>query len=60
MELSENRGLDKISTIEALEKRIKARIASVLGISAKVRFVEPKSIPRSQGKAVRVIEQRKI
>ena len=60
VELSENRGLDKISTIEALEKRIKARIASVLGISAKVRFVEPKSIPRSQGKAVRVIDQRKI
>lgn len=60
VELSEGLGLDKISTIESLEKKIKARIASVLGISAKVRFVEPKSIPRSEGKAVRVIDKRKI
>lgn len=60
VELSEKSFSDKISIIEALEKRIKNRIYSVLGISAKIRFVEPKTIPRSEGKAVRVIDKRKI
>jgi len=58
VELSETSFSDKISILEALEKRIKNRIYSVLGISAKIRFVEPKTIPRSQGKAVRVIDKR--
>jgi phenylacetate-CoA ligase len=60
VELSEQSFSDKISIIEALEKRIKNRISSVLGISAKIRFVEPKTIPRSQGKAVRVVDKRNI
>lgn len=60
VELSEKSFSDKISIIEALEKRIKNRIYSVLGISAKIRFVEPKTIPRSEGKAIRVIDKRKI
>ena len=60
VELSEKSFSDKISMIEALEKRIKNRIYSVLGISAKIRFVEPKTIPRSEGKAVRVIDKRKM
>ena len=60
VELSERSFSDKISILEALEKRIKEKIHSVLGISAKIRFVEPKAIPRSEGKAIRVIDKRKL
>lgn len=60
VELSEKLFSDKMSELESLENKITMRIASVLGISAKVRFVEPKTIPRSEGKAVRVIDKRNI
>ena len=42
------------------EKDIVAALKSMLGIYAKVKLVEPKSITRSDGKAVRVIDKRKI
>jgi phenylacetate-CoA ligase len=32
----------------------------MLGIRAKIKLVEPKSIPRSEGKAVRVVDKRKL
>jgi phenylacetate-CoA ligase len=51
---------DKIKRLEELEHRIHSRIESVLGINAKIRLVEPKSIPRSEGKAKRVIDQRQF
>lgn len=60
VELSEKSFSDKISILEALDKKIKNRIHSVLGISAKIRFVEPRAIPRSEGKAIRVIDKRKL
>lgn len=60
VELSEISFSDKISVLESLEKKIKNKIYSVLGVSAKIRFVEPKTIPRSEGKAIRVIDKRKI
>ncbi len=60
VELSEKSFSDKISILEALERRIKEKIHSVLGISAKIRFVEPKAISRSEGKAIRVIDERKL
>ena len=60
VELSEKSFSDKISILEALERKIKNKIHSVLGISAKIRFVEPKAIPRSEGKAIRVIDKRKL
>ncbi|NLC52227.1 MAG: phenylacetate--CoA ligase, partial [Firmicutes bacterium] len=43
-----------------LSRKIHRRIESVLGISAAVRLVEPKTIPRSEGKAKRVIDKRKL
>ncbi|MFZ5632353.1 MAG: phenylacetate--CoA ligase family protein [Bacillota bacterium] len=46
--------------LEALEERIRARLQSVLSISAGVRLMEPFSIERSQGKAKRVIDNRPI
>jgi len=51
---------DTIKFIEDVEKKIKAALASTLGIAAKVRLVEPKTIERSMGKAVRVVDKRKI
>ncbi len=60
VELSEKSFSDKISILEALERKIKGKIHSVLGISAKIRFVEPKAIPRSEGKAIRVIDKRNL
>jgi phenylacetate-CoA ligase len=44
--------------LEQLEAKVRSKIQSVVGISAKVRLVEPKSIARSMGKAVRVIDKR--
>jgi phenylacetate-CoA ligase len=51
---------DTIRDIEALEKRISGTMQSVLGVSAKIRLVEPKTLARSEGKAVRVKDLRKI
>lgn len=51
---------DEVKHIEDLEKTIKREIENTLGISVKVKLVEPKSIERSEGKAKRVIDKRKI
>ena len=46
-------------TRAVLANKIRSNIESVLGISCKVHLVEPKSIARSEGKAKRVIDNRK-
>jgi phenylacetate-CoA ligase len=51
---------DEVRHIEDIEKKIRTELDSVLGINAKVRMVEPKSLMRTDGKAVRVIDKRKI
>ncbi len=51
---------DTVNEISAKEKEIVDALKSVLGIYAKVRIVEPKSIVRSEGKAVRVIDKRNL
>lgn len=60
VEMNENLFTDEVKKIESLERSITGAIESVLGISAKVKLVEPKSIERSEGKAVRIIDRRKI
>jgi phenylacetate-CoA ligase len=60
VELSENLFSDKISNLEKLERRIKGRVNSTTGINAKITLVQPKSIPRSEGKSQRVIDLRNI
>lgn len=60
IEMSEELFTDDIKSIERLEKGITARLREVLGIGAKVRLVNPKSIERSEGKAKRVIDRRKL
>ena len=44
----------------AKEKELASAIKTMLGISPKVHLVEPKTITRSEGKAVRVIDRRKL
>ncbi|MBA2862665.1 phenylacetate--CoA ligase family protein [Methanococcus maripaludis] len=51
---------DKISMLEQLSKKIKHNIESTLGISVKIKLVEPKTIERTEGKAKRVIDNRKL
>lgn len=51
---------DTIDRLTEKEKEITGALKSVLGIYAKVSIVEPKSIVRSEGKAVRVIDKRNL
>ncbi len=60
VEVSERMFSDQIKGMEVLERRIRGHIESVLGISARVKLVEPKSIPRSEGKAKRVQDLRNL
>ena len=49
---------DAIKDLQQREQRIQKGIKEFLGVTTKVRLVEPHSIPRSEGKAVRVIDRR--
>jgi phenylacetate-CoA ligase len=60
VEVGEGIFSDEVRKLQELEKTISFRIKEELGVSARVRLVEPKVIARSQGKAVRVIDNRKI
>lgn len=51
---------DNLGHITEMEKKLVAALKTMLGIYANVRLVSPKSIVRSEGKAVRVIDKRKI
>lgn len=51
---------DSLGTVAAKEKDLAEALRSMLGITAAVKLVAPKSITRSEGKAVRIIDKRKI
>ena len=51
---------DSLGRVSEMEKGLVAALKAMLGIYARVRLVAPKSITRSEGKAVRVIDKRKI
>ncbi|MCL2097091.1 MAG: phenylacetate--CoA ligase [Oscillospiraceae bacterium] len=60
IEISESMFSDNVKGIENTEKKISREVESVLGISAKIKLVEPKSIARSEGKAKRIIDNRNL
>ena len=60
IELTTEQFADKSNVIQDMEKKLTVAIKTMLGISPKVHLVEPKSIVRSEGKAVRVIDKRKL
>lgn len=51
---------DEVRALEGLKERIRKEVDSTLGISATIRLVEPKTIARSEGKAVRIVDNRKL
>mgnify|MGYP001158843839 CR=1 FL=1 len=51
---------DEVRVLQVLEKKLAKNIKETLGVSAMVKLVEPKSITRSEGKAMRVIDNRKF
>ncbi len=59
VEVNEKAFSDEIKVLQDLSDRIRREIKDVLGVTSKVRLVEPKSITRSEGKAQRVIDRRK-
>ena len=60
VEMSEKFFADEIKSIEKTEKVISEMLKSTLGIGVKVHLVNPKTIARSEGKAKRVIDMRKL
>jgi phenylacetate-CoA ligase len=60
VEVSERIFSDEIRVLENLSRSIEAEIKDMLGVTSKVKLVEPKTIQRSEGKAQRVIDKRKI
>ena len=59
VEVNERVFSDEVKVLQDLSNRIRKEIKDLLGISCKVRLVEPKSIARSEGKAKRVFDRRK-
>ncbi len=51
---------DSLSSLGKKEGELMSALRGELGIAAKVSIVEPKTIVRSEGKAVRVIDKRKL
>lgn len=60
VEVSERIFSDEIRQLEALTRRIQAEIKDLLGVTCAVKLVEPRTIKRSEGKAQRVIDNRRI
>lgn len=58
VEMNESKLTDTIKDLQNLSRRIQHALNSAIGLSVKVTLVEPKTITRSEGKAVRVIDRR--
>jgi phenylacetate-CoA ligase len=58
VEVNEQTFSDEVKVMQSLSSRIRREIKDLLGVTCKVRLVEPKSLARSEGKAKRVIDNR--
>ena len=58
VEMEQGFDFDEIRQIERLQKQLESKLKTALSVGVKVKIVEPKSIPRSEGKAKRVIDLR--
>ncbi len=58
VEVSESVFSDEARGLERLEERVRTEISSILGISARIKLVEPRTITRTEGKARRVVDRR--
>ena len=60
VEMTADKFTDKVGEVMAMEKSLANAMKTMLGINPSVHLVPPKSIARSEGKAVRVIDKRKL
>jgi len=60
VEMDEKLFSDEIRNLETIERKIESDLYGALNIHTRVKLVEPKSIARSEGKAKRIIDKRKI
>lgn len=60
VEVSEQLFSDEIKVLQALARRVEKEIKDMLGVTCTAKLVEPKTIQRSEGKAKRVIDNRKL
>jgi phenylacetate-CoA ligase len=60
VEMNEQLFSDEIKNLERFENEISEGLHAALGIHTRVKLVEPKSIPRSEGKAKRVVDKRQL
>ena len=58
VEVNEKTFSDEIKVLQGLSRTIEKEIKDLLGITCRIRLVEPKTIARSEGKAKRVIDNR--
>ena len=60
VEMQPDQFSDVISEMQAREKKLSSAMRTMLGIGPTMHLVAPKSVTRSEGKAVRVIDKRKL
>ncbi len=60
VEVEEHFFSDEIRKLEDLTRKIERTIQEAIGLAVKVKLVEPRTIERSMGKAVRVVDKRKL
>ena len=60
VEMTAEKFTDKVSEVLSMEKSLANAMKAMLGINPAVHLVAPKAIARSEGKAVRVIDKRKL
>lgn len=60
IEVSEEIFSDEMGKMENLEKRLRSEMDSVLGIAARIKLVEPRTIARAEGKAKRVVDRSEL
>ncbi len=60
VEVSEAIFSDEVRVLKEMEEKVRAEVNSVLGISARIKLVEPYTITRTEGKAKRVVDRREL
>ena len=60
VELSPNVSIDEVSHVEEIRRKLAADMASALSVRAKITLVSPGTVARSEGKAKRITDNRKI
>ncbi len=60
IEVNESIFTDEIKNLEKLENMVEKEVKDILGVSARIKLVEPKTLQRFEGKASRIVDEREI